>query len=129
MQDIAFDSHKRYTLASVERPDGRRVQERRVPHERGAVRRFLAHCEAGSPVAVETIGTWYWLVDEIEAAGYQPRLVHARKAKLMMGMVNKTDKLAARGLNRLQRTGTLPMVWIPPGPRAVALPSPRSTMR
>jgi transposase len=54
------------------------------------------------------------LVDEIEEAGMVPRLVHARKAKLMMGMINKSDKLDARGLNRLQRTGTLPTVWIPP---------------
>jgi transposase len=29
-------------------------------------------------------------------------------------MINKTDKLDVRGLNRLQRTGTLPTVWIPP---------------
>ncbi len=42
-----------------------------------------------------------------------PRLVHARKAKLMMGMLNKTDRLDVRGLNRLQRTGTLPVVWTP----------------
>jgi transposase len=32
----------------------------------------------------------------------------------MLGMINKTDKLDARGLNRLQQTGTLPTVWIPP---------------
>ena len=31
-----------------------------------------------------------------------------------MGMINRTDKLDARGLNRLQRAGTLPAVWIPP---------------
>ena len=54
-------------------------------------------------------------MDEIEAAGQLPPWVHARKAKLMLGMVNKTDKLDAGGLNRLQRTGTLPTVWIPPG--------------
>src|SRR5207245_1927359 len=65
-------------------------------------------------VAVETIGNWYWIVDEIEAAGCVPKLVHARKAKLMMGEINKTDKLDARGLNRLQQAGTLPTVWIPP---------------
>jgi hypothetical protein len=29
-------------------------------------------------VAVETIGNWYWIVDEIEAAGCLPRLVHAQ---------------------------------------------------
>lgn len=115
MQYIAFDSHKRYTLASVEPVEGGGPQEVRIPHERGALKKFLERCERGSPVAVETIGNWYWIVEEIEAAGMVPRLVHARKAKLMMGMVNKTDKLDARGMNRLQRTGTLPTVWIPPG--------------
>jgi transposase len=66
-------------------------------------------------VALETVGNWYWIVDEIEQAGMKPQLVHAHKAKLMLGSVNKTDKLDARGLNRLQRAGTLPTVWIPPG--------------
>lgn len=44
-----------------------------------------------------------------------PRLVHPRKAKLMMGLINKTDKLDTHGMNVLQRNGTLPTVWIPPG--------------
>ena len=128
MQYIAFDSHKRYTLASVERPTGEILHEGRIPHDRGALQHFLAGCERGSPVAVETIGSWYWIVDEIERAGCLPRLVHARKAKLMMGMVNKTDKLDARGLNRLQRNGTLPMVWIPPGPLRDLRDLPRTRM-
>ena len=42
-----------------------------------------------------------------------PKLVHAHKAKLMLGMIHKTAKLDARGLHRLQRAGTLPEVWIP----------------
>jgi transposase len=54
-------------------------------------------------------------VDEIEQAGLVPKLVHPRKAKLMMGLINKTNKLDAHGLNRLQRNGTLPVVWIPLG--------------
>lgn len=33
---------------------------------------------------------------------------------MMLASVNKTDKLDCFGLNRLQRTGTLPTVWIPP---------------
>jgi transposase len=67
-------------------------------------------------------------VDEIEAAGQVPQLVHARKAKLMLGMVNKTDTLDARGLNRLQRTGTLPTVWIPPGALRDQRDLPRTRM-
>ena len=95
MEYIAFDAHKRYTLASVVRPDGQLVREQRIAHERGALQQFLERCEQGSPVAVETIGNWYWIVDEIEAAGCVPKLVHARKAKLMMGEINKTDRLDA----------------------------------
>jgi hypothetical protein len=30
-------------------------------------------------------------------------LTHARNAKLMMGMINRTDKLDSRGISRLQR--------------------------
>lgn len=114
MKIIAFDSHKRYTLARVESPDGQLVKEERINHCRGDIAKFLGAFETGCSVAVETIGNWYWIVDEIEQAQMIPRLVHARKAKLMLGSINKTDKLDARGLNLLQRTGTLPTVWIPP---------------
>src|SRR5574341_248988 len=46
----------------------------------------------------------------------------------MLGMVNKTDKLDARGLNRLQCTGTLPTVWIPPGALRDQRDLPRTRM-
>ena len=89
---------------------------------------FLKRCEPGSPVAVETTGNWYWVIDEIEQAGFIPRLVNARKAKLMMGMINKTDKLDNRGINLLQRNGTLPSVWIPPAPVRDQRELPRTRM-
>ena len=81
MQYIAFDVHKRYTFVSVESESGELVQEGRIMHERGAVGAFLDGCESGSPVAVETVGNWYWIVDEIEEAKMAPRLVNARRAK------------------------------------------------
>jgi hypothetical protein len=90
MQYIAFDSPKPYTLARVERADGQKVGEARIAHEPGALKAFWADGEAGSPVAVETVGTWSWIVDEIEAAGCVPKLVHALQATLMMGMIDKT---------------------------------------
>jgi transposase len=128
---IAFElltHNERYTLASVATLDGRTIREERVDHERDTLRQFLEGCDRGSPVAVETTGNWYWIVDEIEAAGCVPRLVHARKAKLMLGMINKTDKLGARGLNRLQQAGTLPTVWIPPGDLQDRRDLPRTRM-
>jgi transposase len=114
MEMIALDCHKRYSVASVQTPEGHRLAEQRIEHRRGNIRAFLAPYSPGCPVAVETIGNWYWIVEEIEQAGKVPRLVHARKAKLMLGSLNKTDKLDVRGLNKLQQAGTLPTVWIPP---------------
>jgi len=115
MDIISLDSHKRYSQICIQNQNGRYLCEQRINHDRGAIRRFLSDWTTGSDVAVETIGNWYWIVDEIEQAGMKPKLVHAHKAKLMLGSVNKTDKLDARGLNKLQFTGTLPTVWIAPG--------------
>jgi len=112
---IAFDSHRRYTWIEKEQVGSGRVRQFRVPHAPGAIRDALMGCEPGTAVALEATANWYWIVEEIEQAGLRPLLVHPRKAKLMMGQVNKTDKLDAHGLNRLQRNGTLPVVWIPPG--------------
>ena len=114
MQYIAFDAHKHYTWALVQDEKGKVMAEQRIDHIRGALSGFLEKFEPGSPVAVETIGNWYWITDEIEAAGMVPQLVNARKAKLMSGSINKTDRLDVQGINRLQRSGTLPTVWIPP---------------
>jgi transposase len=112
---IAFDSHKRYTWVDRQDRLTGKASSRRLEHAPGAVRGYLSGCEPGTSVAVEATGNWYWIVEEIEQAGLRPLLVHPLKAKLMMGLTNKTDKLDAQGLNRLQRNGTLPTVWIPPG--------------
>lgn len=113
MEIIAMDSHKRYTQICVQSQNGQILCEKRIEHKKGNILEFLAGQKENTCVAVETIGNWYWIVDEIEQAGMQAKLVHAHKAKLMMGAINKTDKLDARGINKLQRAGTLPTVWIP----------------
>jgi transposase len=111
---IAFDSHKHYTLMEREDAQTGRTVQQRIEHQRGALCAGLRECPGHQVVAVEATGNWYWIIREIEEAGHRPLLVHPRKAKLMMGQINKTDKLDVHGLNRLQRNGTLPTVWIPP---------------
>jgi len=128
MEYIALDVHKKYTWARVESAKGERLFESRLAHAHGTVKNFVNRWSAGSTVAVETVGNWYWVVDEIEAGGGRPQLVNARLAKLMMGSVNKSDKLDAKGMNRLQRTGTLPTVWIPSSSVRDARELPRTRM-
>ncbi|MGH2605919.1 MAG: IS110 family transposase, partial [Anaerolineales bacterium] len=93
---------------------GKLTQRTRVDHMAGAIRAFLAGFPEGTPVALESVGNWYWIVDEIEEAGCLPLLANPAKAKVMMGNVHKTDKLDAQGLATLQYLGKLPAVWIPP---------------
>lgn len=112
---IGCDAHKKYSVFVGISEAGEIIPAQRVEHDRGSYRSFLKGLPAGSQIAVESVGNWYWLIDEMEKAGHMPVLVHPAKAKLMMGQVNKTDKLDARGLAILARNGTLPEVWIPPG--------------
>ena len=112
---IGCDAHKKYSVFTAISEAGEIFPAKRVEHDRQKFRSFLETFPAGSSIAVESVGNWYWLIDEMEKAGHKPSLVHAGKAKLMMGNINKTDKLDARGLAILARNGTLPAVWIPPG--------------
>lgn len=112
---VGCDAHKRYSLFAVLDHRGKPIERTRVNHEPGAIRAFLSRFPEGTPVALETVGNWYWIVDEIEQAGCVPLLAHAQMAKKMMGHVHKTDKLDAQGLAILQHLGSLPTVWIAPG--------------
>lgn len=112
---IGCDVHKKYSVFAGVDEKGARKQPVRVEHDREIFRSFLEMLPPGSSIAVETTGNWYWIVEEIERAGHVPVLTHAAKAKLMMGHINKTDKLDASGLAVLLRNGTLPSVWIPRG--------------
>jgi len=112
---IGCDVHKKYSVFAAMDEGGNVGRPRRVEHDLEGFRSFLAELPAGSPIAVETTGNWYWVIDEMERAGHLPELAHAVKSKLMMGQINKTDKLDARGLATMLRNGTLPSVWIPRG--------------
>lgn len=108
------DMHKQFSVFVEIDETGVIHGPTRVDHESEQLQDHLESLPDGTPVAIETSGRWYWMADVIEEAGCVPRLTNARKAKVMMGNTNKTDRLDAEGLALLQKTGTLPEVWIPP---------------
>jgi transposase len=107
---IGCDAHKRYSMFAGINDAGQCTGSTRVEHITELYRSFLRGLPEGTPIAVETVGNWYWMIDEMERAGHRPILVHAAKAKLLMGQINKTDKLDAKGLAVLLHNGTLPSV-------------------
>ena len=111
---IGCDAHKKYSVFAGVSEAGEIIPAQRVEHDREKYSSFLKGLPPASQIAIESVGNWYWLIDEMEKAGHIPTLVNAGKAKLMMGNINKTDKLDAKGLAVLSINGTLPAVWIPP---------------
>jgi transposase len=107
--------HRDYSVFASVDENGRIEGPWRVEHERerAELRKFLRRFPSGTPVAVETTGSWYWMIDELEAAGLQPMLANSYEARQRMRGPHKTDPLDARGLATLLRNGTLPSVWIP----------------
>jgi len=125
---IGCDAHKHYSVFAVLDDQGKLQEEQRVNHVPGAIRNYLSDFPQGTPVALESVGNWYWIVDEIEAAGCEPKMAHALFAKKMMAHIHKTDKLDARGLATLEHLGSLPAVWIAPGEIRDARELPRTRM-
>src|SRR5947209_18566471 len=113
-QFIGCDAHKRFSLFIAMNEEGEYGRPIRVGHERERMRAFLEALPVGSQIALETSGSYYWLVEEMERAGHRPQLAHALTAKRRMEGRHKTDERDARGLAMLLRNGTLPRVWIPP---------------
>ncbi|MGD2027582.1 MAG: IS110 family transposase [Anaerolineales bacterium] len=125
---IGCDAHKHYSVFAVLDRKGTVKVHKRIEHEPGAIQAFLEAYPSGTRVALESVGNWYWIADEIEAAGCIPLLTHPAKAKVMMGNVNKTDKLDAKGLATLVRLNSLPYVWLPPGKTRDDRELPRTRM-
>jgi len=111
---VGCDAHKHYSQVEVQDSAGYVNRRARLNHAPGVLRAFFSFLPSGTPVALESVGNWYWIADEIEASGCRPLLTNPGKAKLLMGHVNKTDKLDANGLATLLRLGSLPSVWLPP---------------
>ena len=111
---IGCDLHKKFSMFAVLSDDGELVHKRVDHNDRQELRDYLGRFESGTQVAFETTTSWYWFVEEVERAGLKPKLTNAYKAKMMMGNIDKHDKLDATGLAMLLKNGTLPSVWVPP---------------
>lgn len=112
---IGCDMHKNYSVFATIDEKGNIGPFQKRSNDKESIGEYLNSLPKGIPIAVESTGNWYWLIDQMEQVGLKPMLTHPRKAKLMMGQINKTDKLDAKGLATLLRNGTLPTLWIPPG--------------
>lgn len=110
-----IDLHSNNCVLNVLDEQDRTVFAKRMPNQLPAIIAALRAC-AGSvqAVAVESTYNWYWLVDGLEAEGFEVRLVNTTAVKQYDGLKHSGDFEDARHLAHLLRLGILPTGYIYP---------------
>src|SRR2546430_1655875 len=75
-------------------------------------------CEDSVALAVEGCTGWRYVVEEIEAAGFEAHLAEPAETSAARGPKRhaKTDRTDSQLLRELLQSGRLPESWIPPTP-------------
>ena len=121
MKYTGIDLHSNNCVVSVLDEDDRVVAEKRVPNELAKIVELLRPWrEEMAGVVVESTFNWYWLVDGLQAAGFQVHLANTAAIKKYDGLKHSGDESDARHLAHLLRLQILPTGTIlPPAHRAV----------
>jgi hypothetical protein len=59
---IGCDAHKRYPVFVTVNETGKASSAERVGHERDVYRKYLSCLPPGSPIAIKSVGNWYWML-------------------------------------------------------------------
>lgn len=110
---VGIDLHKRTSQIAVLHETGE-VTQHRLPNDPQVIQDFFAHVPTPAHIAIEATGTWWWLVDLLEALGHTVSLSHPKQTRAIAAARLKNDRVDAERLALLLRGGLLPTVWIPP---------------
>ena len=115
------DLHGNNVFLALCDEQGRRVMERRVKANLGAVNAALGpYWERVERMAVESTYNWYWLVDGLRAQGRDVRLANPAKMEQYEGLKVGDDASDAGWIAEQMRLGILPESYVyPPEVRPV----------
>lgn len=112
----AIDIHKRLLQVAVLDSESGALQEERLAGREGVsewAKRWRGRLAA---VALEATTGWRWVARELQAHGFDVRLVDPGQASALQGRRRrpKTDRLDARWLVQLLARELAPEAWLPP---------------
>ena len=108
MKYCGIDLHSNNSVVVVI-DDEDRVAQRRLPNDLSRIIEFVAPWRGELVgVVIELTYNWYWLVDGLQAAGFQVDLANTTAIKQYDGLKHSGDEADARHLAHLLRLGILP---------------------
>jgi len=117
MLHVGLDMHKRFSEVAVLDDAGTVVDRQKLYHsDRDRMAEYFRPMAGKAVVVVEAMRSWYWLYEFLEGLGLEVKLVHPQKVRLIAESTVKTDKIDAVVLAQLERTGFLPLAYVPSRP-------------
>jgi transposase len=109
MKYSGIDLHSNNSVVTVTDDADRVVAEKRLPNDLPKILAFLAPWKAElAGIVVESTFNWYWLVDGLQAAGFNVHLANTTAIRKYDGLKHSGDETDARYLAHLLRLGILP---------------------
>ncbi len=106
---VGIDLHSTNSVVVVQDEEDRVIARRRLANDLRTVTAWLEpYREAMAGVVVESTYNWYWLVDGLQAEGYDVRLANTAAIQQYEGLKYSDDQSDARWLATLLRLGLLP---------------------
>ena len=84
-----------------------------IPAEESGLARLVLELGTEVEACVEMMSGAVWVMDTLQAAGWQVKVAHARKVRDVAPLACKTDKVDARVLAELCRRDLVPELWVP----------------
>lgn len=109
---VGIDLHKYVSQLAVLR-DSRSASQLRFANDVVTAERVLRKLPKGSKIALEAMGSWWWMVELAQKSGHEVFLSHPKQTKAIASARLKSDKVDALMLAKLLKADLLPTVWIP----------------
>src|SRR5438094_3961930 len=88
--------------------------QQKLRNELPKICQLLTPYKANLKIVVESTFNWYWLIDGLQAAGFEVVLAHTLGLYLITGAKVKTDRRDAYSLAKLLLAGVVPAAYIYP---------------
>jgi transposase len=111
---VGMDVHRNRTQVCIVNKKGKELSNRNVVNGRAAIAAELSGLKANTPVAFEAAYGTGWVVELLRDLDFEPHLAHAARCRAIADSKLKCDRVDARTLANLLRTGYLAEAWLAP---------------